>query len=138
LNTLGGLPDLAPTEEAPATHLLVPSAALVHMRLVAAHAAAFGLAPIGGQVPWVLARGVPQNWLGTAYTLVATMPYKPDELKGWLNNRSIGKANVRARNFFLDPPLLLKRLGLKAGGTHHIFLAKDAQNRPWVWVALPA
>ena len=110
-----------------------PDAAIVRAGLVGDLAAQHGLHPIHPEVAFLTGEHIPDDFPGRRGRVLAHGRYKTKGLRTELRRRSIKHANISRRHFPYDPSEVQRKLGIKGGGTHDIYLYRDVDEHPsWV------
>lgn len=97
-------------------------ASLVKMRKHHDYAAVKKLSLYDKSVPFYHSLNEENNFIGRKFRIVSTQIYKGSDCLKYFENNQITKANIKVRGLNFDTEAARKKLKLKDGGEHYIFI----------------
>lgn len=78
---------------------------------------------------YVLSEKQINNFPGRSFKIEFVESYNEKNIKKYLFNYKIKKANISRNNFYIKPEEIKKKLGLKDGGEYYFFFTKDKDDK---------
>lgn len=97
-------------------------ASLVKMRMHHNYAYGKQLSLYDKLVPFYHSSIDDQNFIGRKFEIISSMIYKGSDCMKYLEDNRISKANIKVRGLNFDTEAARKKLKLKDGGEHYIFI----------------
>jgi hypothetical protein len=92
-------------------------------------AQAFGFGIINHAGSFLGSESLKNYCYGKIFKVKAVLPFKEKQIKTWLNQQLIQKANIIARAFKLKPQEIAKKLAIKEGGNDYLLFTKTVHNQ---------
>ncbi len=105
-----------------------PNASIIKANLSANYAQSIGLKMIALNANFFVGNDFIQNFYGRCFKIVDSFPFSKSNLKSYLKENGIIKANISKRNFPINESEIAKQFDLKTGGDEYLFFTQNNQG----------
>jgi hypothetical protein len=112
------------------TILCIPSPAIIKSGSSNSLAKRYSMTKLNGEGHILFTNEEFSDFPGRQFKVLYEAEYKPKQIKSYLKDQSIKKANIISRQFFHKPSELLKSLKLKEGGEDYLIFTKSNTGSP--------
>jgi hypothetical protein len=117
------------TEEPSAGRLLYePDPAVIRAHLVGVFARQHGLAPVDGQIAYLVGDAPIDTRLAAGFRILDVAPWSLQAARAWLQAHDVGSLDIKTRGFAAKPEDIFKRLRLSGRRAAVLFLTRIAER----------
>ncbi|MFM9945281.1 MAG: THUMP-like domain-containing protein [Bacteroidia bacterium] len=114
-------------------YLYEPNKSIIKAGLSADYANYCGLNMLSINSYFFISDHLKQDFFGRSFKIIEKLAYKPKEIKRYLEDTKIYKANITTRNFRETAETLKKRFKLNDGGIDYLCFTIDTENQSWLY-----
>ena len=105
-----------------------PNASIIKANLSENYAQSLGLKMIALNTHFFVGNELIENFFGRSFKIVVSFSFSKSNLKSYLKEKGILKANISKRNFPINEAAIAKQFNLKTGGDEYLFFTQNNQG----------